>query len=180
MEQALATKEEKIAAAAALTERLESAPMSIVAGYSRLSVGDMQQLRRRMREAGATFRVIKNSIARRAVVGAGFGDIEPQFFGQTAIAFSGEDYFGAARALREFGSRFPDLQIRGAIVEGTVVDAAQVHRLASLLSVDQLRAEFVGALEAPISGLVYSLESIVSGLVYALQGRVDQMQEAVG
>ncbi len=180
MEQALATKEEKIAAAEALTERINSAPMSIVTGYSRLSVGDMQELRRGMRETDATFRVIKNSLARRAVLSAGFDDIEPQFFGQTAFVFSGEDIFGAARTLRNFGSRFPDVQIRGAILEGTVVDAAQVHRLASLLGVDQLRAEFVGALEAPIAGLVYSLDSIVSGLVYALQGRVDQMQEVVG
>ena len=176
----MATKEQKIAAVDALAERINSAPMSIVTGYSRLSAGDMQALRRRMREADATFRVIKNSLARRAVISAGFDDIEPQFFGQMAIAFSGEDFVGAARALSDFGSGFPDLQIRGAILEGSVIDATQVHRLAILQSVDQLRAEFVGALEAPISGLVYSLDSIVSGIVYALQGRVDQMQAVAG
>ena len=172
----MATKAEKAAAVEALAERLEQTPLSIVAGFTGLQVRDMQTLRRRMRESGATFRVVKNTLASLAAKRAGIDGLEQHFAGQSGIAFGGEDVVAVARALRGFARRFPTLEIRVGVLEGGLVGPERVSTIAGLPGPQQLRAELVGALASPVSGLVYALDGLISGLVYALQGRLDQLE----
>ncbi len=172
----MATKAEKAAKVEELTAAINEAPLSIVAGYTGLKVSDMQALRRQMREAGATFRVVKNSLAILAARAGNAGGLEPHFHGQAALTFSGEDIVAAARALRNFSAGYPSMEIRAGVAAGDVVDGDRVIRIAMLPGIDQLRAEFVWSIESPISGLVHTLEGVIQGLVYALQGCLDQMQ----
>lgn len=172
----MATKAEKAQIVGALVDAIGEAPLSIVAGYTGLKVSDMQVLRRQMREAGATFRVVKNSLAVLAVREGKAKHLEPHFHGQAAMTFSGDDIVAAARTLRDFSNAHPTMDIRGGVVDGKPLDAIRVMRIASLPGLEQLRAEAVWSMESPISGLVRVLEGTVSGIVYALQERVDQIK----
>ena len=172
----MATKLEKVEIVDALTAALAEAPLSVVTGYTGLAVSDMQELRRQIRESGAGFRVVKNSLAILAARQSNAAHLEPFFHGQTAFAFSGEDVIGAARALRDFAAAHPSMEIRGGVGGGASLDRERILRLASLFGVDQLRAELVWSVESPISSLVRTLEGTIHGLVYALQERVDQLQ----
>ncbi len=172
----MATKAEKVELVDALSSALADAPLSIVAGYSELKVTDMQELRRQMRETGAKFRVVKNSLAILAARQSNAEHLEPFFHGQTAFAFSGEDVIGAARALRGFAVANPKMEIRGGVAGGQALDAERIGRLASLFGVEQLQSELVWSIESPISGLVHTLAGTIHGLVYALQERVEQLQ----
>ena len=176
----MATRAQKAVVVDALTDQLASAPLSIVSGFTDLSVAEQQALRAQTREAGATLRVIKNTLAALAADKAGIQGLDALLNGQSAFTFSGEDVPAAARVLREFSQQHPTVEIRGGALNGEVLDGAQVLRLASIPGREQLNAEVVWAMGAPISNLVYTLDGLISGLVYALQERVDQLQAAEG
>jgi large subunit ribosomal protein L10 len=171
----VATKSEKAALVDEISVLMKNASISIVSGYKDLSVADQQELRDRIRETGAIFRVVKNSLAMRAAGDAEMDGLGPMLVGQSAFTFGSEDVPSAARALRDFAVDHPSLDIRGAMFEGQVLDAMSVLRLASILGRDQLNAELVWTLDSPISGFVHVLDGLINGLVYALQGRVDQL-----
>ena len=171
----MATKSEKATLVEELAVLMKSASISIVSGYKDLSVADQQELRSRIRETGATFRVVKNSLAIRAASNADMEGLGPMLAGQSAFTFGSEDVPSAARALRDFSDDHPSLDIRGAMFEGDVLDLASVLKIASIPGRDQLNAELVWTLDSPISGFVHVLDGLINGLVYALQGRVDQL-----
>ena len=172
----MATRAQKAAAVDVLTDLLTSAPLSIVSGFTNLSVADQQSLRSQMRGAGATLRVVKNNLAALAADRAGIQGLDALLTGQTAFTFSGEDLPAAARVLRDFSRQHPTIDIRGGALNGQLLDGDRVLRLASIPGREQLNAEVVWAIGAPISNLVYTLDGLISGLVYALQERVDQLK----
>jgi large subunit ribosomal protein L10 len=174
----VATRAEKAAVIDALTDQLTSAPLSIVSGFRNLSVAEQQTLRSQVRESGATIRVIKNNLAALAADRAGIQGLDALLSGQSAFTFSGEDIPAAARVLRDFSRQHPTIEIRGGALNGEVLDGERVLRLASIPGREQLNAEVVWAIGAPISNLVHTLDGLISGLVYALQERVDQLQAA--
>lgn len=174
----MATRAEKAAVVDALTDQLAAAPLSIVSGFRNLSVADQQALRAQIRASGATIRVVKNSLAALAADKAGIRGMDELFSGQSAFTFSGEDVPAAARVLRDFSQQHPTVEIRGGALNGEVLDGDRVLRLASIPGREQLNAEVVWAMGAPIANLVHTLDGLISGLVYALQERVDQLQAA--
>lgn len=176
----VATRAQKAAVVDALSDQLTAAPLSIVSGFTNLSVADQQALRSQIREQGATLRVVKNTLAALAAEQAGIQGLDALLAGQSAFTFSGEDIPAAARVLRDFSQRHPMVEIRGGALNGEVLDGERVLRLASIPGRDQLNAEVVWAIGAPISNLVHTLDGLISGLVFALQERVDQLQAAEG
>jgi large subunit ribosomal protein L10 len=120
----------------------------VVTHQSGLSVAEATQLRRQVRGAGASFRVTKNRLAKRALDGTGFEQLAPLFTGPTAIAFS-RDPVAAAKVVVEFANRNDKLTIIGGGLAGQQMDAAAVKELASLPSLDELRGRLVGLLQAP-------------------------------
>ena len=176
----MATRAQKAALVDALADQLSATPLSIVSGFTNLSVADQQSLRAQMRESGATVRVVKNSLAALAAERVGIQGLDTLFNGQSAFTFSGEDVAAAARVLRDFAQQHPTIDIRGGSLNGQVLDGDRVLRLASIPGREQLNAEVVWAMGAPISNLVHTLDGLISGLVYALQERVDQLQAAEG
>lgn len=174
----MATRAAKRETILELTAKLQAAPLSVVAGFTGLRVKDMETLRKAFLPSGSSVRVVKNTLVRRAAGEAGVEGFAALLAQQTLLAFSGGDPAATAKTLRGFSQRVTGLTIRGAVFEGRIIDARQVTRLATLPSRDQLRAELVWALNAPITGLVYTLDGILSSLVYALQGRLDQLTAA--
>ncbi len=157
---------------------ITGAPLWMVSDYRGLTVAGIQALRRRIKESGGNIRIAKNSLARRAADDAGLGDVKILFDGPSAITGCYDDLVGPARALWENYERDDRWAVRGGVLNGELISADQVQRIASLPSRDQLLAQAVWGIESPISGFVRSLEGILSGLVYALQGRVDQLEES--
>ncbi len=176
----MATRAEKAVVVDALTDQLASAQLSIVSSFTNLSVTDQQVLRGQIRESGATLRVVKNTLAALAADRAGIQGLDALLNGQLALTFSGEDVPAAARVLRDFSRQHPTIEVRGGALNGEVLDGERVLRLASIPGREQLNAEVVWAIGAPISNLVHTLDGLISGLVFALQERVDQLQAAEG
>ena len=149
-------RSQKQALVATLHQDLSDTVCVVVTHQTGLSVAEVTQLRRQMRSAGASYRVTKNRLAKRAIEGTEFETLAPLFTGPTAIAFS-RDPVAAAKAAVEFANRNDKLTIVGGGLSGQLLDAAGVKALATLPSLDQLRGRIIGLLNAPatkIAGLL--------------------------
>lgn len=144
-----ASKEELVSQ---LNERFQQAAVVIVTQQQGLTVAQSQDLRRKMRDAGAGFKVTKNRLTRLALKGTKFEAIESLFTGPTGIAYS-EDPVTAAKIAVEFAKDNDKLTIVGGAMEATVLDASGVEALAKLPSLDELRGKIVGLLQAPATKL---------------------------
>lgn len=164
---------------AELAETFGKAKVAIATNYSGMSVNQMTDLRRRLREQGAEFRVVKNRLALLAAKQAG-SDLVPQLLeGVTGIAFGYDDPVSVAKALDEYiKATRASITIRSAIIDGEFYSAAQVTVLANVPPREELLARLVGGLNAPISRLVYALNGPVQGLAIVLQRRAEQMKSA--
>lgn len=120
----------------------------IVAHYKGLSVAEITDLRQQMRESGASFKVTKNRLARRALDGTKCQPISELFTGPTAIAY-GDDPVAPAKVAVEYAKKNENLVILGGMMGETELDANGVKNLASLPSLDELRSKIVGLLNAP-------------------------------
>jgi large subunit ribosomal protein L10 len=150
-----------------LREALAETACVVVTRQSGLTVAEVTQLRRQMRGAGANFRVTKNRLARRALEGTRFEPLSPLFAGPTAIAFS-RDPVAAAKVAVEFANRNDKLTIVGGGLSGRQIDAAGVRELASLPSLDEVRARFVGLLCTPATRLATVLQAPAGQLARVL------------
>lgn len=143
---------EKEQLVAELREALETASVVVVATQSGLTVKEVSDLRAKVREAGASYKVTKNTLAKLAIEGTKFEHLADSFAGPTSIAFS-EDAVAAAKALNEFAKGNDKIQIVAGGMGDQHLDAASVQALASLPSLDELRGKLVGLLQAPAGKL---------------------------
>lgn len=144
-----AQKEELVAE---LKSAFEGTNVVVVTHYSGLSVAEMTDLRRRMRDAGAQFRVTKNRLTKRALDGTKCDPLASLFTGPTAIAYS-DDPVAAAKVAVDFAKENEKLIVLGGMMDETELDAAGVKNLASMPSLDELRGKIVGLLNAPATKL---------------------------
>lgn len=141
-----------------LRATFDGANAVVVTHYLGLSAGEATELRRRMRAAGAAFRVVKNSLARRALEGTPYGHMARLFAGPTAIAWSA-DPVAAAKASVAFAKENPHLVILGGGLRDAALDEAAVRDLASLPSLEQLRARLAGVIAAPATRVAGALQA---------------------
>lgn len=163
-----------------ITELLKGSSLTILTHYRGLSVTDMQTFRKNLRESGASFRVVKNTLTGIAADNAEMGYIREYLEGPTAIVTSGEDPVGPAKATREFARTSRILEIRAGVLDGALVSADEVERLATLPSREELLAKVVGGLNAPLAGMVGVLSGPIRSLAYLLQARASQLEENGG
>lgn len=124
----------------------------VVSHYSGLTVAQLEELRGKMREAGASFKVTKNRLTKLALADSKFEGLADILSGPTAIAFS-EDAVAAAKATVEFAKKNDKLVILGGAMDETALDVDGVKALASMPSLDELRGKLVGVLQAPAQKL---------------------------
>ncbi len=169
------TREQKEQAVSELTEAFSASKLAVLTDYRGLNVPEISQLRANLREAGIPFTVAKNTLVKIALVNADKKvEDTSALVGPVAIAF-GPDEVEAARIVYEYTKTNPALEILGAIDEsGTVLTTDDVVALAKLPSREQLIAQVVGTVAAPLSGFVRVLNGNVSGLVYALKAVADK------
>ena len=159
--------------AAALHQDLADTVCVVVTHQTGLSVDEVTQLRRQMRNAGARYRVTKNRLARRALEGTPFQNLAPLFTGPTAIAFS-RDPVAAAKAAVEYANRNNKLTVIGGVLSGQALDAAAVKALATLPSLDELRSKIIGLLNAPATKLAVLLQTPAGQLARVVAAHSEQ------
>jgi large subunit ribosomal protein L10 len=141
-----------------LQQDLADVACVVVTHQSGLSVAEVTQLRQQIRGAGASFRVTKNRLAKRALAGTAFEPLLSFFTGPTAIAFS-RDPVAAAKVVVEYANRNDKLTIIGGGLAGQQIDAAGIKELARLPSLDELRGRLIGLIQAPATGLARVLQA---------------------
>jgi large subunit ribosomal protein L10 len=161
-----------------LAQQLAAAETLIVADYRGLTNKQLEALRDRLLENGARFRIVKNTLTRRAAAQAGADALLVMLEGPTAIAFieSGGDPAAVAKALAATAKETNVLTLRGGILEGETLSGEQVDRLATLPPLDVLRGQLVGAIVAPLTQLL----GLVSAPLRDLQGLIDARIEQLG
>ena len=162
---------------ASLNETLSGVSSIVITHQTGLTVAEVTDLRRRMREAGAGFKVTKNRLARLALQGTQFERLSSLFTGPTAIAFS-RDPVAAAKVAVEFANKNDKLVIVGGALGTQALDAAGVKALATLPSLDELRGKLVGLLQTPASRIAAVLQAPGSQLARVFKAYAEKSEAA--
>lgn len=167
--------EDKKALVAEVKAVAETAHSAVAAEYRGLSVGQMTNLRREARGAGVYLRVVKNTLARRAIEGTDFECMKDELTGPLVLAFSQEDPGAAARVIKAFAKTNDRLVTRIVSIGGQLLPPTELDRLANLPTLDQARAMLLGVFKAPAGKLVRTLNEPAAQLARVLAARRDQL-----
>jgi large subunit ribosomal protein L10 len=170
-------KEDKEQVVTELTERLKASDTLLVADYRGLTMPQIDALRSRLIESGARFTVVKNTLTRRAAEAAGADALLALLEGPSAIAFleADGDMVAAAKALADAARETRVLAIRGGVMQGRTMSAAEVESLATLPPIDVLRGQVLGAIIAPLSALQGLVTAPLQNLYGLLDARIEQL-----
>lgn len=147
---------------------LENSNGLFVIDYRGVSVKEVQELRRQLREVGAHMKVYKNNIVKIALANAEMPAIDDVLVGTTACVFYENDPVDAAKVVSQMSKKLKKIEFRGGIVDGNAIDAAQAQAYADLPSREELIAKFVGTISNPLSGIVRVINGPAQGLVTVL------------
>jgi large subunit ribosomal protein L10 len=169
-------RDEKAAVIEEVADQIRSAEAILAVDYRGLSVKDAADLRTRLVEAGATFRVVKNRLTIRAADAAGAESLKELLEGPTAFTFiaEGGDPAMAAKALAQYRRQTDALAFKGGQMGGDILSIEQIESISRLPARDVLQGQFVGVLASPITTLVRGLAGMISGLASQLQQMADQ------
>ncbi len=157
---------------------LQKSQAVIIATYGGMNMPQLNKVRSQVRGVQAEFHVTKNTLIARTFKSAGYTVPDEWLKGSTAVSFCFGDPPAVAKVLGQLSNEIENLKIVGGVVGGQTVDVSGVKDLATLPSLDVLRAQILGALSGPASGLVGVLNAAVGGVMYALQARIDKEQPA--
>lgn len=166
-------RSEKKAFVSDLEKMYETSNSVIITHYHGLTVSELTKLRRSLKENGASFRVVKNTLSKIAASNAKVNYDPEMFSGPTAIAYS-EDPVAAAKGVVEFAKANDNLKIIGGIVNDKVLDASSIQQLAKLPSLDQLRGKIVGLLQAPASNLARVVKAPAGALARVTKAHAEK------
>ena len=170
-------REQKAAAVAEIAESIKEADAVFAVDYRGISVPQAAELRTRLRDVDATFRVVKNSLTERAVDEVGADTLKALLEGPTALTFVRGDAALAAKAIQTFRRETETLEFKGGLLGDEAVDTEQLLALARLPARDVLYGQLVGVVASPISGLVRGLNALIAGLALQL-GQIAEKKES--
>jgi large subunit ribosomal protein L10 len=143
-----------------ISDKLKNSVSTVVVDYRGLSVAEVTELRKQLREAGVEFKVYKNSMTRRAAEVNGLGELNAALTGPNAIAFSTEDVVAPAKILNDFAKKHEALELKAGVIEGNVATADEIKALADLPSREGLLSMLLSVLQAPIRNLALVTKAV--------------------
>lgn len=162
---------EKVAVVELVRERLDGSAATLLANFRGLSVGEMAELRVELRKADAVAHIVKNTLARRAVIDAGMEGFDALLTGPNALVYCNADPVGPAKAIKKFAETHPALVLTGGYLDGEVLDADAALKLADLSSKEELLSQ--------MAGLMYGALANMARLLTALPTKQAQLMEAL-
>ncbi len=169
-------KAEKAATVADLTARLKASSTAVLADYRGMTVGQMRELRSKLRGGGIEMVVVKNTLARRAARAAGYEPLSAELVGPVAMLFAVDDVSAPARILNEYIRANRKMVIKAGLLEGQVIKADAVTELADLPSREVLLSRLLGAMQAPLGNLASVLQAPVVKLARTLDALRSQKE----
>lgn len=143
-----------------IAEKLKNSKSTIVVDYRGLTVGEVTELRKQLREAGIDFKVYKNSMVRRAADAAELSGLNEALTGPNAIAFSNDDVVAPAKILNDFAKTHEALELKAGVIEGNLATVEEVKALADLPSREGLLSMLLSVLQAPIRNLALAAKAV--------------------
>ena len=169
------TKAQKQKDLEALTEQFKNAKSAMVVGFQKMSVAKDQELRNQLREAGVSYEVVKNTIARKAAQGTPIEAAQEQFKGVTAVALTRTDPVGLSKAISKFTKANPEIfSFKAGVVEGKVVALADVEAIASLPSKEELMSKVLFLINCQAQRLVTVISAVPRNLAVVIKQIGDQ------
>jgi large subunit ribosomal protein L10 len=159
-------------------QQLNDSEAIIVTSYRGLKVTDLQELRKRIREADGSFAVIKNTLAQRALTEVGLPVVDDMLTGPIGIGFCHHNITGVAKAITTYARTNELLTIRGGLVGKSIVDEAGVRSLADLPSLEVLRAQLLGVINAPATQLAGVIAGGIRQIVNVINAYAEKDKEA--
>ncbi len=167
-------RDQKTAVVQEIAEQIGSAEAIFAVDYRGITVAQIADLRIRLRDADARFRVVKNSLTERAADQAGAAELKPMLIGPTALAMVRGDAALAAKALSDVARQLNLLEFKGGLLDGAVVSADDLRSIARLPAREILQGQLVATIAAPLTGLARGLNALIAGIAIQLQGIADQ------
>jgi large subunit ribosomal protein L10 len=168
--------EQKQQIVAEVKEVAASALSAVLADYRGLTVAEMTEMRVKARESGVYLRVVRNTLAKRAVEGTEYECLNDAFIGPTLLAFSQEDPGAAARLLKDYAKDLEDLEIKALSIGGEMLGADQLDRVAKLPTLDEARSLLMSVMQAPVVKLARTLNEVPGKLTRTVAAIRDQKQ----
>jgi large subunit ribosomal protein L10 len=165
---------EKVAVVEEIRTKLAESDATVLTEYRGLTVHDFADLRGTLRGSGTEYKVFKNTLARRAVAGAGLDDITSLLEGPVAIAFVRGDAAAAAKALRDFGRTNPALIVKGGLLGERVITPADIEALADLPSREIMLTQIAGMFQAPLTKAAGLFQAFTRNFAYGVLALIDQ------
>ncbi|NLW09062.1 MAG: 50S ribosomal protein L10 [Firmicutes bacterium] len=171
---------EKEAQVQILKEKLSAAQTVILADYRGLTVEEMTELRKKLRETGTEFRVVKNTLARLAAKEAKIDELDPYLTGPVAMAFGVDDPVAPAKILHTFARDHKNLELKAGLLEKKLLDVKEIEALATLPSREVLLTRLAAAMMGPLRNLGFVLSAPIRNMAYVLDAvrEKQQAQEA--
>lgn len=172
-------RNEKETFVAEFRERVDRSPVMYLTDFTGLNVKSMTDLRQKLKESGAEYVVAKNRLMALALEGADLPDLSEALVGPTGVIFGYEDVVATAKTLSEFAKAHNDRPaFKLGVLDNKILDSAQLEKLATLPSREQLLAQVVGAMQAPMAALVAAMEGKLQEMAGLLEAYQAQKQEA--
>ena len=143
-----------------ISEQLKSSVSTVFVDYRGLTVAEVTELRKQLREAGVQYKVYKNTLLRRAAEKAGIEGLDEHLAGPTAVAFTTEDVVAPAKVIAGFAKEHEALEIKTGVMEGSVISAEQVKTVGSLPSHEGLVSMLLSVLQAPMRNFAYAVKAV--------------------
>ena len=167
-------KQEKKETIDELHEKFARAKTAVITGYSGINVEQITELRSKLRKSQVEYRVVKNTFARRAVQGTGLEPLKDYFVGPVGIALGFDDVVAPAKVLFEFSKTQGKLQLKVGVLDGKLLQQADIKALATLPSLNALRGKIIGLLQAPASRMVGVLAAPGAQIARVMKAKADK------